>query len=318
MRSAPNCRFCLPMDRIVDVMTATAFREVRRLGYFRPLCLIVAHARSIDIDLASSRLLKRAEQVNLYLNRYPRSTGRISTEKIAASYIRMAAQLGLIDLEGHVVQAAPKGLVLSVLKEGRVPFGLTLQERIFFADLLSQTEPCSAEITDLMKHLLGNPRSRFGDFEETGLGDRITKSHIEWLIDLRLVTHSLPSRGTFSLSESGLTLCRESGRLLRADLLSRAYAELHYGELRSVPDVVELREAFKESLDDLHEAVSPISRKVFAAEPVLLRTRLYLIDAGVWVSRESALDIFEKYSEELRIIFKWDPIYDGGFIKLEG
>jgi len=311
-------------------MTTIAFREVRRLRFIRLACDIIVDARSLQIGLASSRLLEAAKRYDSARQKSYRVTGKISSAEIAQNYIDIAGALGLLRIQEGIAEPTAPAVALSTFDDTPHTMALSLGERVQFLEQLLTVEPCAREVRAILSKLAEanelapsdflDPKSNDRVFLDTVRNDRVVKSHLEWLADLKLVGATRPTRGNFHITNLGRELARvletaETNLLLPT---ISTYVADEIGVVKpSLPGNETLRSAVVDAAERVRKRVaSPIDPKLVAAEPVLLVARLILLtQSKCYVSFAELLDAVESRARTWRILFSWNRAYKSGHFR---
>ena len=312
-------------------MKAVFFREVRRLGYLRAICDLMAKEKSAEIYLASKKFLNISQELNKKLSDYKRKTGKINKISVAKNHFLVASALGLVKVEGDFVKTTSYAAFFASLPKNINPFNLSLQEKFSFFELLL-TEQFNA-----LRHLMGALETRryvtFNDLRKKlkpifkfSRIDHLVKSHVEWLIDLDLVIPSAPTKGKFCLTFKGEKIkdhmSVEKERLNEAFInLKKIYAESIIGpvSVRNKINETVLLKCFEKAISATKlYAVSEVSDKLLSAFPVIKFLQLeLLLNFKTLIKFEELISIMEDVLKKRGILFNWDPIYKGGYIRYE-
>jgi len=313
-------------------MKAIFFREVRRLGYLRTICDLMAKEKSAEIYLVSKKFLNISQELNKKLSEYKRKTGKINKISVAKNHFLVASALGLVKVEGNFVKTTSYAAFFASLPKNVNPFNLSPREKYSFFELLL-TEQFNA-LKQLMSALNAGRYVTFNELRKKlkpifsfSRIDHLVKSHVEWLIDLDLVVPSAPTKGKFCLTFKGEKIKDYISSVKKEQLnedfinLKKIYAESIIGavSIRNKINETVLLKCFEKAIDVTKPyAVSEVSDKLLSAFPVIKFLQLELLfNFKTLIKFEKLISIIEDVLKKRGILFNWDPIYKGGYVKYE-
>jgi len=291
------------------------------LRFIRLACDIVVDARSLQIELAAKRLLDASRLYQAALQRSYRQTGKISSQEIAENHIDVAGALGLLRIHEGVAEPRAGAVALSAFDERTATMELTLGERVQFLDRLLTIEPCLDEVRGIFSKIREVHEAAPSDFRGVVKNDRVVKSHLDWLVDLRLVGATRGSRGKFHLTSLGekvqLAMTDRGDRFLPAVMASYVADDL--GRLTTArPPDPKVRDAILKGAARVMKRVpSPVDPKLVPGEPVLLIARLILLtEARFYIGFAELLAVVEESAQTWGIYFSWNRGYKSGHFRL--
>jgi hypothetical protein len=287
------------------------------------LCDIVSKERVYEINDLTEEFLKKAQKWRNELNSYKRCTGHFKEPSVARNHILVAHGLGLVKISGNYVESTSfSALFASLPMNEENPFSLTLYEKLSFFDLLFKEKfDTLAKILQSIYKLSGN-RFDYHFLRKHSLDDHTVKSHVEWLIDLDIIIPHKPKEGDFELANINQFKNEISSAKSYTENLLKVYAQflLNKSVLKSEADDKIIAESFEASFEKTKVyCQSEIDKKVFSALPIIYYCRLHLIvKYGIFINLFDLIKYMEKILPQKNIVFRWDPSYEGGFIKYEG
>lgn len=309
-------------------MKLTSYREVRRLAYLRLICDFIAKEKSAEIHLASKKLVDEAALLNEKLRVYKRDTGKIESISVAKNHFAIANIFNLVKLERDFLESTSEAAFFACLpKNEDNPFFLTIDEKISFWEIIFKNRFRS--LSDILTSFKENEYVNFEYMREQiksrykrSRVDHTVKSHIEWLIDLSLCDCTSKRKGKFGLTETG-KMMKELLSTETYDSESliplKKFAETLLGEVK-LPERIEdqiVMSTFDMAIEKTKDyAVSEISKELFSALPVIKFMRLVILkDHRMFLSLDYLITSMKELLAKRGIIFRWDPIYEGGYIR---